>query len=432
MINFSPIIFLKIKQTLPLHFINHFFTLIISFSFLIISCSSTKRFTSEESEETINVNPKVSYSSVRVLLEESDETYFLTVLSPVYLYNSTERLAYIAAGNIIECKNDFNGIRINIQDKNFYEDSFFIKPGENNVSVIFNGKGYKGEIVLRKIGGSIGIINHLKIEDYIKGVVAEEMPVGKNSENFEGLKAFSFCVRTYTLKKIAEGKSLYDLYDDTRDQVYGGFDSEQSLSNEAVDETENKILMYNGNIATIYYHSTCGGFTEAANNIFTAKEIPYLMGVSDGKEPNCKISPRFEWKETYSEVEIINRLKRASLTKSNKYKISDLFVESRFSSGRIKELVFELIDDYGEEKIISIHSNEIRSVLRTSDNKRILWSTLFDITKDNDKIVITGKGFGHGVGMCQWGAISLSKSGWSYENILEHYFPGTEIKVLND
>ncbi|NNJ53748.1 MAG: hypothetical protein HKP17_11310, partial [Ignavibacteriaceae bacterium] len=148
--------------------------------------------------------------------------------------------------------------------------------------------------------------------------------------------------------------------------------------------------------------------------------------------PNCKISPRFDWRESYSADDIISRLKKTSFIKNGNFRLTDVYIASRFSSGRVREMVFELIDEYSDEIKISIFGNQIRSVLRTANNKSILWSTLFDISFVKNVIEIEGNGFGHGVGLCQYGAISLSRKGWDFNEILEHYFPGIEIKSIND
>jgi stage II sporulation protein D len=91
-----------------------------------------------------------------------------------------------------------------------------------------------------------------------------------------------------------------------------------------------------------------------------------------------------------------------------------------------------IVDENNEKKSITIKGNEIRSVLRTADSKNILWSTLFDLSFKSNSVVIRGKGFGHGVGLCQWGAIALSRKGWNYEDILNHYYPGTETENFYD
>jgi stage II sporulation protein D len=158
-----------------------------------------------------------------------------------------------------------------------------------------------------------------------------------------------------------------------------------------------------------------------------------LIGVEDGDEAYCKISPRYEWTEKYTESIFIERLYKAKLIESKKYKLSDVKVKSRFNSGRVNEL--DIIVNNGEEiqKTIFLLGNQIRSIIRSSDDKSILRSTLFNIYLDDENnIIITGKGNGHGVGLCQWGAIGQSKKGKDYKEILNHYFPGTNIKSIYD
>ena len=265
------------------------------------------------------------------------------------------------------------------------------------------------------------------MEDYVKGVLAREMPLGKNNENFEALKALAICIRTYAIRKMKDGKIYFDLYADTRDQVYGGVDAENPLSNKAVDETKNLVVEYGGKPALLYYHSTCGGYTESSENVFTDEPVPYLISIKDGDEPYCKISPRFQWQEIYEKEKIIDRLRNYSLLDDANYELEDISVITNFESGRVAELEVKIVDDDEEEKSIVLRGNEIRSILRTSDNKNILWSTLFDLSIRSNSVVLKGYGFGHGVGLCQWGAIALSRKGWNYKEILQHYYPGTNI-----
>lgn len=414
-------------------------TILISLVLIILfllSCSPAKRFPEKDEKEgkiekeiaeieEIS-NSELNFSEIRVLLKGIVPAESLTIDSPVYLYSNETKIAHIKSGNKIYCYNNSKEISLTVDSRNFDGEKFFLVSAENDNMVRINGKRFRGKVQILSSGNSIDIINVVNIEDYVKGVLAKEMPVGKNGENFEALKALAVCVRTYAAQKIKDGKIYFDLYSDTRDQVYGGVDAESPLSNKAADETKNLILKFNGSQALIFYHSTCGGFTESSQNVFTKENIPYLTSIEDGSEPYCKISPRFEWTETYSNEFLISRLKNYSIIDDVNYRLEDISIISRFNSGRVNEMEIIIVDENNEKKSITIKGNEIRSVLRTADSKNILWSTLFDLSFKSNSVVIRGKGFGHGVGLCQWGAIALSRKGWNYEYILNHYYPGTK------
>lgn len=420
------------------------FLFFLSLTFLLISsCGPSKKFTEkkdrDEKIETVeNVDKKdltaeeSGFAEIRVLINGIIPKESLLIESPVSLYNRDNKIALIKPGNIINCYQKKSDIEITIKNESFASDKFILASAENDDIVKINGKRYRGKVQISSSGNSLDIINLVNMEDYVKGVLAKEMPVGKNEENLEALKALAVCVRTYAQKKLNDGKIYFDIYDDTRDQVYGGLDAESPLSNKAAEETKNLILKYNGTQATLFYHSTCGGYTESSQNVFTKEYVPYLKSIKDGSEPYCKISPRYEWTETYSKELIISRLKNYSLIDDLNYHLEDISILSRFNSGRVNEMEIKVVSNNGEKKNIIIRGNEIRNILRTSDGKMILWGTMFEISKKSNSIVLSGKGFGHGVGLCQWGAIALSQKGWSYKDILEHYFPGCELSRAND
>jgi len=388
-----------------------------------IGCSSTKRFTNGESSNSI-----IEANYIRVLIHESIDDLIINVDSQILLSDIEKRLAKINSGYSINFTH-FNGtLKLSISDKDFVSDTFYINSAERDEIIKIDGKKYRGRIKIFIFNSQIKVVNQVGLEDYVKGVITKEMPIGKGNENYEALKAFSICVRTYALLKISENKNFFDIYTDTRDQVYGGVDGETSLTNKIVDETRGQILSYDDKPATIFYHSTCGGYTEDVKNVFNKNNLPYLISIKDGSEPYCSIAPRFNWIEEYSEETFISRLFDAKLIPTTNYNLKSLSVRSRFESARVKELEIVLVDNNQIEKVLTVFGNSIRSVIKTFDGKSILRSTLFDISlEENNKVVISGKGFGHGVGLCQWGAIGQSKRGIDYGNILNHYFPGTKI-----
>jgi len=422
--SFSPILKQKnISQTSFL-LLQSIFILIL----FIAGCSSTKRFAVGNKSDTI-----LEANIIRVLIADRQDDLVINVESQIYISNTDKRLAKINSGYKITAKQDGNIIKLLIDDKDFVSDTFFISSADEDKIIKIDGKKFRGRIKIFNYNSQIKVINQIGLEDYVKGVMTKEMPIGKGDENYQALKAFSICVRTYALLRIYENKNFYDIYPDTRDQVYGGVDGEHLLSNKAVDETNGQILFYDGKPAIVYYHSTCGGHTENSKNVFTNDELSYLLGVKDGDAPFCKISPRFNWEEKYSQEIFVGYLVKAGLLKNSNYSIDDIIVKSRFESGRVNELNITLLDQNGNKKEINLFGNSIRSVIKISDGKSILRSTLFDVRLDKGKnVTIIGKGSGHGVGMCQWGAIGQSKEGIDYLTILSHYFPGTNIKEYND
>ena len=412
---------------------------------ILVSCSPTKRFTEKEEssnkieskEEENNTaveksNNESNLNEIRVSMQGLVNSESILIESDVNLFNDQEKIETVKAGSRIDCYESNGNIRLEINDQNYQSEIFFLVPTNGEEIIKLNGKKFRCKIQISLANSSIHIINVLNIEDYVKGVLSKEMPLGKNDENLEALKAQAICIRTYAVQKIKDGKLSFDIFADTRDQVYGGVDAETPISNKAAIETENLILKYEDNPAIIFYHSTCGGFTESSINVFTKEQLPYLMSIEDGNEPNCKISPRFTWKESYSKELFIERLKNYSLLDNQNYSLRDISISSRFSSGRVNELEISIQNEYGEDQSVTIRGNEIRRIIRTADGKSILWSTLFDVSVNSNTIIISGKGYGHGVGLCQWGAIALSRKGWNYAEILDHYFSGTSVEKIHD
>ncbi len=393
-------------------------------TFLLAGCSGSKNSYDRKNGTEFN-----NENIIRVLLEEKESGFDWFVQSPVYLKDGENNLALINPGNKVIFSSSNGAVEINIESKNFESKNFQLTATETGSPVEFNGNLYKGSLKFIPDANGIKVINVLSVEQYLKGVIPGEMPSGNGTEYYEALKAFAICARTYTISKIQESKNIFDVFADTRDQVYGGSGVEKSIINQVVDETRGLILTYDGKPAMTFYHSTCGGFTEDAENVFPNIDVPYLKSVKDGDPPYCSISPKFTWTEKYDEDEFINRLVSSGYLNNPDYTLTGINVISSFESGRIKELKIDLLDRIKNPKSVKLYGNKIRYVIRTSDNKSILESNNFEIKVDNErKVIIKGKGYGHGVGLCQWGALAQSQQGRSYREILSFYYPGTKIE----
>ena len=410
---------------MKLRFIFQTYLIPLSFIIFLAGCSSSRYLGKKETYVPSGSIP------IRVLLSDKNTSLSYVVEKPVLLLNENKTIALVRKGNQLIFSADNDYLKLEIAGKIFSGKYFELKPQKENEFIYYRRKRYRGFLKFVPNGNQVQAINKVSLEDYLKGVVPAEMPVGVGDSYFQALKAFAICARTYTVMKLNENQSLFDVYLDTRDQVYGGADIEKDLSDKAIDDTRNLILTYNDKPAKVFYHAACGGHTENAKNVFGIKDAPYLDGVKDGDPPNCSIAPNFLWEEDYPENVFIGRLRTGGLLQDKNYKLKNVEVESRFESGRVSVLLITLTSGDGETQTVKLNGNKIRTVIRTADNFGILKSTMFNISlKDNGEVIITGKGNGHGVGLCQWGAIHQSIEGNNYKEILSFYFPGTAIKEL--
>ncbi len=321
-----------------------------------------------------------------------------------------------------------------IKDKVFYKKvaittnhKFPIYFSQYKGYVYVNGKKYRGNLKIQKIDGRIWVINVLNIEDYLKGVVPCE--IGRISKNIiEAAKAQAVAARTYAYAHLNQHKDLgFDLYATIQDQVYKDVNCESELTNRAVEETERQILTYNGKAIEAKYHSTCGGKTAYFNDAWPGDPPPYLRSVNC---PYCKNSPHYKWKKAFSKGEFFKnlrfRLKRVGYEIPQGELIKNLRLIKNKKSKRIIRIIIKT-----EKEEYVIPGYHTRSIFGDhKDPGGLLKSNLITINVKGNHVIIEGMGFGHGVGMCQFGAIEMARKGKSYKQILYHYYRGTKIKKI--
>lgn len=312
-------------------------------------------------------------------------------IKPQKIYKSNNE---IVINDDIEVNNDVNEIVNEIVNDNDSVD--IIKNAEieidNNIYVN----------VIRRNGDIITI----ELEEYIIGVVAAEMPA---AFNIEALKAQAVIARTYALKSIQNNKMLTDnestqSYKDNLElQSIWGSNYELYLNKikEAVNSTKGLTLTYNGNYIDAVYHSTSNGYTEDSSNVW-GNYYPYLVSVESIYD---NLNPSFEVKKEISYQELSNKLG---------FNIN-------------QDSIFDLTDKTNSNRINTINIDN--HILKGTDfrNKLGLRSTSFDIVINDTGIIITTKGYGHGVGMSQYGANGYANNGYTFNQILLHYYPGVNI-----
>ncbi|GHV16923.1 hypothetical protein AGMMS49938_17360 [Fibrobacterales bacterium] len=304
-----------------------------------------------------------------------------------------------------------------------------IECKNSNTDCLYNGKNYRGEILVLSADTGNTVINRIAVEDYLKGVVPHE--IGKlGKDGFEALKAQAVAARTYAYHHLGSRKSLgFDVFADTRDQVYNGRDGEDSLVNAAILGTQNLVIKYKGKLIEAFYHSTCGGNTDSPE-VWGQEQKPYLVSVSDLDENSrefCYLSKYMSWEEKFSDAELVNFMqKNTANARADKIfafgKIDQIFVTEKFKSGRIKRLV--VFTDKGS---FEVFGDRVRWLF--ARDGKILPSALFEVSHSGKEWKVAGKGSGHGIGMCQMGAIARAKAGQNFEQILKAYF--TDVMIEN-
>lgn len=303
---------------------------------------------------------------------------------------------------------------IMLGDKEFRTPGIAVKV-RNDSTIYVDGKRFRGDIdIIRKENSKLMVINHIPVEEYLYGVLHHEV---SDRWPIAALKAQAIAARTFALYQARQSKlQPYDLRSDVYSQVYGGSASEKWATTKAVNLTRSKVLTYNGALFPTYYHATCAGSTEDASSLWNIN-LPPLKGV---KCNYCAASPHYKWTKELPLKDIESALRKSG------YKIGGIrsvTILSRNRSGRADKL--EIKDNAGVSVILT--AKDFRQLVGPNEIR----STKFDLSVRNDKLVVTGRGWGHGVGMCQWGAYGLSKKGRTAEEILRFYYPGTKVMPLD-
>jgi len=281
-------------------------------------------------------------------------------------------------------------------------DSIRLRAGEeDDALIVVNGVRVRGDVVVLPGVTGLTIVNVLPLEEYLAGVLGSEMP---KSFLPEALKAQAIAARTYALnKKLEQYGQPFHLGSSVISQVYKGLAVEDPRTHEAVLATRGRVLTWQLQPIEAYFHSSCGGHTESGIDALN-RDLPYLKSVSCP----CASLPSSSWSLSVSPKEL-------SALSNGK---PSLLVQGRSPTGRVKRV------QVGARSVDAVQFRERLGYMK-------LKSLDFSVSKGaKDGWLLEGHGFGHGAGLCQWGAQVLAGKGWSFEKILEHYYPGTELQTL--
>lgn len=410
-------------------------------------------------------NPIKSREIIKLYSDDGFNIYINSIFNDIeYIPNKNISIELNSIGEI-EIKDEIGEILFSTHENNLILSS----ANKWDSIITVEDKRYRDFIKIQRESQSLLVINLIDIEHYLYGVVPREMPA---SFPMEALKAQAVAARTYTLNNLNKhGSEGYNLCDTTHCQVYGGVDGEHTRTNEAVDATKGIVITYNGSIIDAVYHSNSGGHTEDSAEAW-GNYFPYLIGVEDEFSKN---QPNSDWSFTIESSALNNKLKNNGIYIGDvvdleiietsprggvsKLKIVGTTGEEILNKGKIRQVLGndELKSTWfsikrggpstsishvyaisgnsknsqkiDPSKAISIDKNNTKSYVRNSTvmgkDKRV---KLIDIYKENSNgFLIEGKGYGHGVGMSQWGAKKMAEDGYTYDEILKHYYTGVEI-----
>jgi stage II sporulation protein D (peptidoglycan lytic transglycosylase) len=324
-------------------------------------------------------------------------------------------------------------------------ETLWVTP-ESGTTIGWSARRWRGQFkIFINPRGRLTLATRLSLENYLAGVVPGE--IGALAEDLlEAGRAQAIAARSYTLfyrgRRAAEG---FDLYATVEDQVYGSVEAERPLATRCVASTSGEVALSDGQPIRANYCSTCGGITAEVWEAWPAAALPYLVshrdgdGTEGGTADYCGASPHYRWREEWTAAEFVADLARyapragVSLPRGGLGRLVDVRVVSRSRSGRVWRLS---VETSAGETIVPAWS--LRQVLRRPGNPvAILRSTLFKVDVRRDArtgralaVVVSGAGSGHGVGLCQTGALGMARGGRKAEDIIRHYYRGVEIRRL--
>jgi stage II sporulation protein D len=399
---------------------------------LIWSCATVPGLQEE------SVGSVIRIPFVRVLIDESSDNIVVSAdhAFAIECLNRGEQEIYYS-GKPVSITNDRQWLSV-------YDDRGYpIRERIEEVNIIPRGGGnrvrlgenrYRGILRIIPRGEVVRTINIVYMEDYLRGVVPPEIGE-RTEEELEAVKAQAVAARTYAMAHLKQyDGEPYDIKSSIMDQLYHGVGVENKLVNEGINETSGRVIMHHDKLINAYYHSTCGGRTDDIADVWDKKEVPYLKSVEDGAA--CSWSKYYTWREVFTERQLRGRMEQYLASDRGRDlrigPITDVIIGERSAGGRIAKLMIRTDND-----IYSFYKDRIRWVIgRTSNPDLILPSDRFDVDIERDsnqnivRVTFRGQGYGHGVGMCQCGAIGHARKGWLYSDILTHYYTGVEVRKL--
>jgi stage II sporulation protein D len=384
----------------------------------------------DASERTVRVLLAGGAASVRLSAEGHWKMFASDGVTPLALPAPRERWVLEGDGRLVSARREES------RPVSLRESPIVVRPLDPEGTIAFAGRHWRGELLVSAGDGGLVVVNRIRMDDYLRGVVPLEIGTTALGDA-AAVEAQAVTARSYAVTRLGDGRRAYDLTATTQDQVYGGADAETAVSDRAVAATAGLVLLYDGHVVNAPYHANCGGYTAEPQDAWRTGSEPYLQRVSDQIPGTtrfyCDQAPRFRWTRTMDREELrraIGRyVQRLPGGAGGIGAVTNVAVTAVTPMGRVATLTVDT--DRGRW---SLHGDEIRSALRSPAGE-LLYSTYFSLHVTTgragiESLTVRGGGNGHGVGMCQSGAIGRARAGQDFRTILRTYYPGTTIGTI--
>jgi len=337
---------------------------------------------------------------LRVAVEQQVDTVVIGSSTPATVSDADGKgVGQLPDGRAVTIQSEGGTLRL----ADWRGQAFWVEPSGDGF-IFIDDTWYRGKVLLVLVDGKVTAINWVDLEAYLYSVLGGEMHANWPQE---ALKAQAVAARSFALyRRERAGQNIYDVGATTGYQVYKGLTTESPATQAAVQATRGQVLTYGNRVIEAVFHSSSGGHTENVEDIWQ-QPLPYLRSVPDFDQA----APVFRWTETLS---------------------ADQFQKRIVGIGRLQRAIPERTTPRGRVVSMRLEGTGGSRVLTGTELRRALnlRSTLFTMAIDGDTVRIDGRGFGHGIGMSQWGAFAMAQQGYSYDQILSHYYRGTALSQM--
>jgi stage II sporulation protein D len=348
--------------------------------------------------------------TVRVLLMEGRAAVSVSAPGGLTLTDAGGRRALLQRSSATPVRLQEHRHGVWLREAGVVLPALLVWAGQSTVSL--DGQVYRGRLEVHGLTGGLTAVNVVELEDYLQGVVKDEVPPGWPAE---AVKAMAVAARTYAVHRLRQRPgALYHLRATTASQVYGGAGNEDARTSWAVQATRGQILTFGGEPIAAFYHSCSGGATEDALDVF-GPEFDMVVGVKDDFSLGC---PHALWVERVAAAAIERALAQAGYRVTGVRDIQPL-VRSR--TGRVVQVGLQ----HRGGRLV-LEGRRFREALGTE----VVRSTDFEVRADGGSFTFVGRGWGHGVGLSQWGAKEMADLAFQYQDILRFYYPLARISTL--